>query len=182
MFDLRHGLAVGALLAVGATPIGCEEIVSCFDNECNGGLLWSATTADDLPMQPGEYSIEVELEGDVLTIACTVDNDGEGQCGTPQHVQGDRDFRVSVERAGELVVHLDADTTETSYGFDIRANEWVEGGVQGPIDIRVTLERDGTTLLEDQATMEYERDDEFHGDPRCGFCDLSEARATVWNQ
>jgi hypothetical protein len=184
---IRRGITVGALLVLGATNTGCLNLgggITCLANECVGGLAWTAATEDGQPLLAGEYSLQVELEGDDrFTIACSVADDGTAECDEPVQADGDRDFRVGVAWFGEHTVHTDGmGTTVTTHGIAVTAREQVDGGVRGPTTAVLTLSRDGAVVLEDEYSLEYERDEEYHGDERCGFCDLSEERETTWMQ
>lgn len=182
---IRLKTAVSALLVLGIVNTGCLSLggITCTTNECVGGLQWTATTQDGQPLLPGEYSLQVQLEGDDrFTIECAVADDGTAQCDEPVHADGDRDFHVGIEWFGEHTVHPDPMTAVTSYGVRVTARELVDDGVRGPTTATLTLSRDDVVVLEDEYSLEYDRDEEFHGDERCGFCDLSQSRETTWTQ
>lgn len=182
---IRRGLTVGTLFVLGVTNAGCLDLgnINCTDNECVGGLEWTATTQGGQSLLPGDYWLQVELEGgDRFTIECAVADDGTAQCDAPIQTDGARDFRVGVEWFGENTVHADPMTTVTTYGIRVTARERVDGGIRGPTTAVLTLSHDGAVLIEDEYSLEYDRDERYHGDERCGFCDLTQVRETTWTQ
>ncbi|MEM9461182.1 MAG: hypothetical protein AAGF11_43865 [Myxococcota bacterium] len=46
----------------------------------------------------------------------------------------------------------------------------------------LTLSRNGALLVDDEYSLDYSRDKKFHGDERCGSCDLAQVRETTWTQ
>ncbi len=181
---IRHGILVGALLTLVTT--GCSCVVTCNDNGCEGSLSWTATTADEMPMVAGEYTLEVELEGDRFSIDCSVADDGSGQCGSPVQTAGDRNFELRVDWFGEHTFTMGqmdgTNTMVTQHGIHLMVVEHVEKGVRGPSTVMLTLARGPEVVLEDGHALEYERDETFHGDERCGFCDLPQSRETTFSQ
>jgi len=172
-----------AVLLVSVAAWGCDPVVSCTDNECVGGLHWIATTADELPLVAGEYTLELELEDNRFTIACSVAEDGAAQCDEAVQISGDRNFQVDVQWFGEHTTNIDGmGTTLTRHGIDVSTREHVDLGVRGPTHVGLTLDRDGEILLEEAYAPMYERDPNYHGDERCGFCDSAESRESTWSQ
>ena len=156
---VRHGLTAAAL-AVLATAAGC---LACNDIGCSGGLTWTAATEDQMPLRPGEYQLEIDLEGDRFTIACTVTGADDDRCEEAMRVSGARDFFVSAS-VGSV-----STWAGPGFGMTLLASENVEQGVRGPTDVALTLRRDGAVVLEESYAVAYERDEDFFGDERCGF-------------
>ncbi len=174
-------IAAGAVLAL-VTASGCD-VLTCNSNECVGGLHWTATTADELPLVAGAYTVDLQIEDNQFTIACSVADDGAAQCDEPVQTSGDRAFRVNVQWFGEYTTTIDGmGTTLTRHGINLTVQEHVEGGHRGPSAVGITLLRDGGFQLDEVYAPTYERDESYHGDEDCGFCDSSEARESTWSQ
>lgn len=181
---LRRETVASVLLALSSVVGGCGLLsIDCYDNECVGGLEWTATTADEMALRPGPYELRLDLEGDELTVACTVADDGTGSCGEPIQTTGDRDFRVRVVWFGEMTATVDGmGSMVTRHGIAIIANEHVEGGTRGPTDVSLALYHEGAVVIEESYALDYERDETYHGDERCGFCDSTETRSSTFTQ
>lgn len=187
MPSARSGIALACGLALGVADVACTlGTVTCFSNQCVGGLAWTATTEDGQPMLPGDYTLELDLEGDRITFECTMADDGTSQCAVPNRMAGDRDFRVDIHWFGEHTFTMGepdgTSTMVTEHGIDLTAQEQVDGGIRGPTEVSITMRHEGEIVLETAYSLTYDRDEEYHGDERCGFCDSTETRETTWAQ
>lgn len=164
------GLALG-LLAV--APLACEGI-TCFANQCVGGLEWYAE-ADGDALLPGSYAFEATLDGTRVGFECTIaDTLGASECTAPVVLEGDGDFETEVSLRAVQEGFQDPNDQVGSIVF--HAYEPVADGVRGPDDVHIEGTRDGQPIVDETYALTYERDENYHGDERCGFCDLTQTR------
>jgi hypothetical protein len=140
------------------------------DVPCNGGLEWTARALDSSPLPPGQYRLEVDLDGATFVTECTVVPEAEGPstCTDPTIPAGSESyfFTLGVEQQG----------FEMSAGrmYDDRTS------VEGPQSVAIVVTHDDAPFFDVEYELEYERDEEYRGDPRCGYCDLQESRLYEW--
>jgi hypothetical protein len=170
------GFALGSVLA----PVGC---LFCTDIACSGGFAWDAKPADDGVVAPGSYRFAIELDDGMYTIECTVaERARESECVGPSAEDAD-EFELDIE----LVSRQTSDEWDRDApvgGFVVRA--WASEGedersTRGPQAVHIDLERDGDLLVDSTYDIDYERDEDFYGNERCGFCDLQESRVATWS-
>jgi hypothetical protein len=171
----RWGLGL-ALGLVAVAPLACEEPISCYDNACTGVFSWYAEGEGGGALQPGTYAFEVELDGTLVGFSCIIaDTRGDSECDTPVVLEGDGDFpELSVDLRGVMEGYQDPSDQVGRIMFS--ASENVPGGMSGPADVRITATRDGQPVVDETYEVTYERDETFHGDERCGFCDGTDTR------
>lgn len=170
----RWGLAL-ALGLVAAAPLACDEPITCFANECVEAFTWEARSSDGGALPPGTYAFEAELDGTRLGFSCTIaETMGASACDTPVVLEGDGDFDVALGL--RTVTDGFQDPSDQVGRIELSASEHVEGGVTGPKDVHITATRDGQPVVDESYAVTYERDEDYHGDERCGFCDGSETR------
>lgn len=168
----RLFLLTSSLLAI--APLACETI-NCTDNQCAGGLEWHVETEGDGALLPGTYTFEATLDGTRMSFECSiVEALGDSECAAPVVLEGDGGFEVEVGLRG---VEQGFQRPDDHVGrIVLNANETVDGGVRGPTAVHITGTRDGQPIVDVTYELTYERDENYHGDERCGFCDLTETR------
>jgi hypothetical protein len=170
----RWGLGL-ALGLVAVAPLACEEPITCFDNECSGVFGWYAEGEGGGALLPGTYAFEVELDGTLVGFSCIIaDTMGDSECDTPVVLEGDGDFELRVDLRGVMEGYQDPSDQVGRITFS--ASEDVSGGVSGPAAVHIAATRDGQPVVDETYEVTYERDETFHGDERCGFCDGTETR------
>jgi hypothetical protein len=170
------GLALVAGLFASA-PLACDSI-NCQANQCAGGLEWYAQAEGGGALLPGSYAFEAVLDGTRVGFACTIaDTVAATVCDVPVVLEGDGAFEVEVGVRG---VQQGFQQPSDHVGrIVLRANESVSGGVRGPEAVHIVGTRDGEAIVDVTYELAYERDENYHGDERCGFCDLTETRTAA---
>ena len=170
-------LALGSL-ASAASCMVCNEIA------CGGGFEWQATPEDDTPVVPGAYRLAIELDDVLYEFDCTItERARESECVGPADESAD-EFEIDIEMLSrQTTEEWDRDAPVGS----IMVNAWAFEGeddrsTRGPRDIHIVLERDGATLVDVPYAIEYDRDEDFFGNERCGFCDQLESRTKLWSE
>jgi hypothetical protein len=177
---LRLGfVAAGALAAsVVFVQAGC---VSCWDNGCGGGFLWRGHTEGQQPLPAGTYGFRIVLEGSVYAAECDIaETLVDSECSRAELVEGDEFF----VRAGRIQLEEgDWKPDSPVGGFTVSAEQHVEHrygpSVRGPTEVGIQITYEDHTLLSVDHDVEYERDHDVHGDPRCGYCDEKQERSDV---
>jgi len=178
--SLRSGLGLpwlglGLCLVAGA-PLACDTI-QCNDNQCAGGLEWYAQLDGGGALLPGAYAFEAELDGTRVAFECSIaESVGDSDCEAPVVLEGDADFELEVGLRGVMQGFQQPSDHVGRIVFN--ANESVSGGVRGPEAVHIVGTRDGQPVVDDTYELTYERDESYHGDERCGFCDLKETRTS----
>jgi hypothetical protein len=170
-----------ALVVAGTFTAGC---MMCKDIACSGGFEWEATPADGVAVAPGAYHVAIELDDVLYEFDCTItERARESECIGPADENAD-EFEVAIDlQSRQTSEEWDPDAPVGSISVDALALEGDdERTTRGPRDVLIVLDRDGTELVEVGYDIEYERDEDFYGDERCGFCDLLEAREVVWSE
>jgi hypothetical protein len=97
-------------------------------------------------------------------------------------VEGDDEFEVSVDLLSRQKVD-DWDPQAPIGTFSVRALAF-EGredrSVRGPRGVRIELADANGTMVEVEYEIEYDRDEDFYGDERCGFCEHAQSRTSAW--
>jgi hypothetical protein len=175
-------LLCGTAVAATALP----ACLACNDIGCAGGFEWTARAADEGALTPGTYEVSIALEDDRYTLTCEIgDTFGESDCTEPAHVEGDVDYSVSFS-----ITQLDEtewDPEQPVGGFFMVAVDTSESGRdglfsanRGPTQVTIEVSDMAGPLIDESYDVEYERDDDYRGDPRCGYCDLTEERTATW--
>lgn len=168
---LGLGLVLG-LFAV--APLACDSI-PCNTNQCVGGLEWYAQAAGGGALLPGTYVFEFELDGTRVGSSCLIaETLGDSECDPPMVLEGDGGFEVELGLRG--VMEGFQQPSDHVGRIELRAYEDVAEGVRGPEAVHIVGTRDGQSIIDVTYEMTYERDESYHGDERCGFCDLTETR------
>lgn len=167
-------------LALGTTANAAGCLV-CNDIGCAGGLEWKAQPLEGGAMPLGEYRLAIELDDGTYDFDCSIVlRSRESEC-VPAD-DNDDEFELTIEVSSyQSSEEWDRDAPPGS--FLVRA--WVFEGkddrsTRGPRDVHVVLERDGDELVDAVYDIDYERDEDFAGSKRCGFCDELESRAADW--
>lgn len=171
----RFFLVTLGLFAI--APLACEAI-DCTGNQCVGGFEWHAEADGDGALLPGTYAFEVTLDGTRVSVECSIDEAlGDSECDAPVVLEGDGgSFEVEVGLRG---VEQGFQQPSDHVGrIVLTANQPVDGGVRGPEAVHITGTRDDQPIVDESYEMTYERDESYHGDERCGFCDLTETRSS----
>lgn len=170
----RWGLGL-VLGLVTVAPLACEEPISCFDNECSGVFGWYAQGEGGGALMPGTYAFEADLDGTLVGFSCVIaDTLGGSECDTPVVLEGDGDFELRIDLYAVMEGYQDPNDQVGRITFS--ASEDVEGGVTGPAAVQITATRDGQPVVDVTYDVTYERDETYHGDERCGFCDQTDTR------
>lgn len=167
------GLACG-LVAV--APLACDTI-TCQSNQCAGGLEWYAQTDGGGALLPGTYAFEADLDGTRVSFECSIaESVGDSDCEAPVVLEGDGDFELEVGVRG---VEQGFQQPSDHVGrIVLDAREQVSGGVRGPEAVHIVGTRDEQPIVDVTYELTYERDEAYHGDERCGFCDLTQTRTS----
>jgi hypothetical protein len=178
---LRSAAATLALSLLATTGPAC---LACNDIGCDGGFEWSGRAGDNSGLVPGLYSFDITLDGSRFTLDCTVaETIGESDCGEPTQVEGDAGFDLYMDLS--QVDPEEFDPSGPAGGFYLRAfddSESDESGrftaTRGPQQVHITALYGGMPLIDVDYEITYERDDDYRGDERCGYCDERQARET----
>jgi hypothetical protein len=171
---------VAATLVAAAATITSASCLMCNEVGCLGGLGWEARPFEGGAVRAGDYSLAIDLDGSSYEFDCTVSERARNSVCVGPHADDDR-FEVFVEfipqHEGE---QWDDDAPVGSIVVEASA---LEGdSTRGPRDVHIVLARDDVTLLDASYDITYERDEDFFGDERCGFCDLQQKRSTTWGE
>jgi hypothetical protein len=155
---------------------GC---LACNELGCTGGFAWEARPRGSTPLPPGTYAVEILLDDEQVSTTCTVaDTFGASDC----TILEEGDWHVSFELS-----QLDPNAwmpEDPAGGFRLRAFQLVEDGrrtsTRGPTHVEIEITQDGAPLVLATYDVEYERDEDFYGDERCGFCDLEQERRSTF--
>ncbi|HWB73332.1 MAG TPA: hypothetical protein VG755_00225 [Nannocystaceae bacterium] len=178
----KSPLAVALLaLALGGT-ITTVSCVMCNDIGCIGGLEWEASPLEGGAMMPGSYDLVLELDGGSYHFDCTVTELArESECSGPAD-DDDDEFELSIDLTSyQTTEEWDRDAPAGKLLVQVWAFEGDEQrSTRGPRDVHIVLARDDRMLVDTTYDIDYERDEDFYGDEKCGFCDLQEQRANHW--
>jgi hypothetical protein len=175
--------------------------VPCNDIGCAGGFEWTGSRTDEAPLTPGAYVFTVGLEDDVFEVTCTVGPSYEtSDCELPVHVTGDIEWNLEISLSMAANDGGDSDggdgdgdgdgtwdPTAPVVGFYLRASDTsgsdADGSyseTRGPTEVDIAVTLDDAELFGVEYDVEYVRDDDYRGDPSCGFCDESQSRSFSW--
>lgn len=177
-------LTCACLVAAATATTAC--ILACNDIGCAGGFEWDATPQSGDPVSPGAYSFEITLEDDVFTVDCTVAATyADSSCAEPVHVSGTIDYIVSLS-----LQQVDPDNWDPMApigGFNLYAADTTgsdDSGnysvTRGPTQVAIAVTVDDAPLFDVDYALEYVRDDDYRGDPACGYCDETQSREHQW--
>jgi hypothetical protein len=183
----RPTLAVLALASLAAAGPAC---LACNEPACVSAFEWNAEADDGSALLPGAYAFEVTLEGSRYSFECTVVATArESSCSEPARVEGDVDFDLYVD---VVSLQLDPDQWDRdapAASFSLRASDESESdpsrnfnATRGPQDVHIVTLHDGAPLIDVEYMLTYERNDEFYGDERCGYCDEQQRRDAHFTQ
>lgn len=178
---MRCGFVVGAAL-LGTLSTLVQGCLACNEPGCSGGFSWNATPAAGGAVAAGTYSFEVVVEEDRYQIECQIaDTYGNSDCKPAVHTEGSVDYNIHFDFG-----QLDAenwDPDDGVSGFELRISDTTGSNssdsyneTRGPTEVAIHASLDGSALFDVEYALEYERDENFYGDERCGFCDSSERR------
>jgi hypothetical protein len=161
--------------------------VPCNEPACVGGLAWTAAPADGATIRPGEYRLDILLEGTPHAIVCTIAASlRDSECSAAVTPDGMSDFDLSVDLAPRQVGDTwDPDAPVEAMRITMADHSDFDDddrsqSVRGPEEVDVTLTLEGRVLLQESFAPEYERDENFYGDERCGYCDEQVEEASSW--
>jgi hypothetical protein len=160
--------AAGALLSL---PTGC---VTCNSIACASGLQWVAEPEDGSPLAAGDYQLSVTLDGTTYEVTCTV---AEPDVGPSECTVAPANGRFAVE------VWLNSDNDGVVRGFYLYAvdsSATARTGGLGPETVEITASFAGTPLFAVDHEVEYEVQENYWGDPRCGACEMQESYFYAW--
>ena len=166
----------GIVAAVGLLLPGC---LACNEPGCDGGFEWNAAPADEAPVAAGHYRFEITLEEDTFVVECDIaETYGDSDCGEPE---GDADWNLSLSFG--QVDPDNWDPQDAVSDFYLRASDTsgsdADGSyneTRGPTSVSIAVTRDDEALADVDYELMYQRDDQFYGDERCGFCESREVR------
>lgn len=171
MHVLVRNSGLSLVAAAGLLQAGC---LSCIEPGCGGGFEWNAAPADGEAVPAGHYRFEITLEGDAFVVECDIaETYGESDCGEPQ---GDADWNLSLSFGQVNDQNWNPDDPVSD--FHLRASDTSgsdpDGSyneTRGPTSVSIAVTRDDAALADVDYTLMYERDEDFYGDERCGFCE-----------
>jgi hypothetical protein len=177
-------LACAALVGVTAATTAC--ILACNDIGCGGGFEWTGGPAGDMTVAPGTYVFAITLEDDSYEVTCQIAATYEdSDCELPVRVAGEVEWSLDLSLG-----QADPDVWDPMGpvgSFYLRAADHSgsepDGSyseTRGPTQVGITISLDGAALTEADYMIEYVRDDDYRGDPACGYCDETEARTHEW--
>jgi len=176
MLNVARVFGLGLVAVAGLFQGGC---LSCIEPGCGGGFEWNATPADGEAVPPGRYRFEITLEGDMFVVECDIaETYGDSDCGESE---GDADWNLSLSRGQANPDDWNPDDPVSD--FYLRASDTSgsdpDGSyneTRGPTSVSIVVTRDDAALTEVDYTLMYDRDDNYYGDERCGFCESQEVR------
>lgn len=175
---LRFAVAVLAL----AATITAASCVMCNDIGCIGGLQWEARPLEGGAMVPGSYALVLELDDGSYHFDCTVTELArESEC-IRSADDDDDEFDLMIHVSSyQATQEWNRDAPAAGFAVQVWAFEGDEDrSIRGPRDVHIVLARDDRMLVDTTYDIHYERDEDFYGDERCGFCDLQEQRENHW--
>lgn len=167
-----------AVVACGFAP--CNEIA------CVGGFEWTGRVADGGTLSAGTYVVALDIEAESYTIECTIAATiKDSKCGEAKRASGEIDWTIDVSLS--QVDSEEWDPASPVTGFFLRVADLTgsepDGSysqTRGPTDVAIAIRREDEVVTEIDYTLEYERDDEYRGNKRCGFCDELVDRTHEW--
>jgi hypothetical protein len=177
-------LTCACLAATAAVTTAC--ILACNDIGCAGGFEWTAAPEGGEPVSPGAYAFEITLEDDVFTVDCTVaETYADSSCAEPVHVTGTIDYIVNLSVQQVDPDHWDPmDPIESFhlYAADTTGSDATGSysETRGPTEVSIVVTLDEAPLTSVDYELEYVRNDDYRGDPACGFCDETQSRKHQW--
>jgi hypothetical protein len=176
--------AVSGLLALLG---GVHCILPCNDIACDGGFEWLAAPAAGALIPPGEYVLEIVVEGTPHEIVCTIAAGlQESECSQAVTPDGESDFDLYVDLGSRHESEIwNPDAPIESIRMSIadntdRDDEDRTQSIRGPEEIEITVTLGDRVLVEQSFAPEYVRDEDFWGDERCGYCDERSNGASTW--
>ena len=174
------------LVPVGALGVVLPACLACNDIGCAGGFEWTAGAQDGTALEPGTYEVTLTLEDDTYEVTCEVaEKMKDSNCSEPSHTEGEVDYSLTLD----IQQHDPGDWNPDSPvgGFYLSAVDASGGDPdgsysenRGPTLVAIEIVSDGDTLIDESYDVTYERNEDYRGDPRCGFCDEVEEREANW--
>lgn len=169
-----------------ASLANATACLACNDIGCNGGFAWVAGPEGDQPLAPGSYRFEIVLEDDTYEIDCEVATTyAESSCEFPVHIEGETDYAIlfylgrlnpTNPAMSDPVTRVDFFAVDTS-GSDPSGTPSVN---RGPTRVSISVSLDDAPLTAVDYELDYARDENYRGDPACGFCDEQLERIHEW--
>jgi hypothetical protein len=167
------------VLPLGSFTIASTGCTPCNLIACGGGFQWTASASDSSPVAPGNYQVDVTLDGETFVSDCTVvaAADGASTCtaigseGSDWHLQ----------------LHLMAGASDVDEvaGFSLltfaERGEGADYIYAGPRTVHIVVTHDDAPFIAVEYDPEYESDDEYWGDPQCGTCESLESANYEWD-
>lgn len=184
---VRPNTYLAALVGIAALATGVHCDGLCNDIDCSGGLAWTAAPSDGTTLVPGEYRLDLVVEGTPHEIVCTIAAGlRDSECTDPVTPTGDSPFYVSVDLTPRQTGDTwDPDAPVEALRVRIADQSDVDDddrtqSIRGPAKIEITLTLASRVLLDESFVPEYVRNEEFWGDAECGYCDEEVQDASSW--
>ena len=146
-------------IALAAALPGCQP---CLEFECIGGFTWNGQA--DVPLPPGDYTLDVTTDSATHVFDCTIDADPTlSECASSQRRDPTTDEHAIVtlsEAATGFSVTIYTPTNTAADPTDAEV----------PNEVTVTLDSANATLFEETYRPDYPLQDRGEG---CGVCQHS---------
>lgn len=175
------------LLATGVSAAALPACLACNDIGCGGGFEWEAHADDGSALVPGTYVATITLEQSVYEVTCEIAATfGESDCTEPEQLEGSVEYIVDLSMLQTDPDEWDPDSPVgglSLYALDRSQSRDDESysANRGPRLVEIEVVRGDTVLIDEHYDVTYERDDDYRGDPRCGYCDILEERSATWD-
>lgn len=174
VFNMRDKLKMLFLLMV--TLFSCISCHNCNLIGCTGGFELYVTTEDGTSITEGEYTVTFNVEDDNFKVVCSTDPaDNINYCAEFSNIPDNLSLLPIPEFADLSPEKNGSDMHMVGFLFKIvyfENSEYEEGeSVRGPTSVSVKVEFEGNVIAQADYSPEYERDNDYFGDPKCGYCD-----------
>lgn len=174
------------LLPIGALGVALPACLACNDIGCGGGFEWNANAEDGSALEPGTYEVTLTLEDNTYEVTCEIaEAMKDSDCTSPVQSEGDVLFSITFDINQHDPGDWNPDSPVGSFylsAVDTSGSD-PKGGYsenRGPTFVAIEISSEAGPLLDESYDVTYVRDDDYRGDPRCGFCDEVEEREATW--
>jgi hypothetical protein len=143
---------------------------------CTGGFELYVATEDGTSITEGEYTFNFNVEGEEFEIVCSTDPaDNINYWAELSNIPDDLSLLPIPEFVDLSPEKNGSDVHLIGFYFKISYHEPGEVdnsySVRGPESVSVKVEFEGNVIAQEDYLPEYERDNDYFGDPKCGYCD-----------
>lgn len=148
---------------------GC--FTGCYDIGCVGGFRLKASYKDNSPLTKGEYIVHLTVEKYKFDVKCEITDLSEKiACEFIKNMP--EDWLILVMMNSEYVDDIKKGYTEIYISIaDASDSHGDFSAITGPDFVQINIENSGKIIGEGTYHPEYDRDYDYFGDERCGYCD-----------